>query len=394
MKFRVSALSREQKLHTLVVDAGDEAGARAAAAAQGLQALRVSRAMGLPWRQRGSSFSVLLFSQELLSLLDAGLSLHESLEALAEKAPSAEARVVLEAMLAKLSEGMRFSDAVALRPDLFSPLYVGTLKAAERTGDLARAMQRFVDYQSRVDQLRSQIIGACIYPAILLSVGMLVMFFLLGYVVPSFASVYRDSGREMPTTSRWLMAWGEMVSQHGSWVVAGAAAVVGLIAAVLWRAKGPGGWTDLFKRLPVVGEQARLLELSRLYLTLGMLLEGGIAILQALEMATHAMSAPLRRQVLAARADVADGQPMSHAFEAHQLATPVAQRMLRVGERSGQLGLMLTRAALFHETESARFIERFSKSFEPVLMAAIGIVIGAIVVMLYMPIFDLAGSIQ
>jgi len=162
----------------------------------------------------------------------------------------------------------------------------------------------------------------------------------------------------------------------------------------VWRLKGTGGWVELFKRLPVVGGQARLLELSRLYLTLGMLLEGGIAILQSLEMATHAMSAPLRRAVLAARADVADGQPLSQALEAHGLATPVAQRMLRVGERSGQLGLMLTRAALFHETESARFIERFSKSFEPVLMAAIGIVIGAIVVMLYMPIFDLAGSIQ
>lgn len=395
MKYEVRALSRDHRLQTLAIDAMDEAAARLQVTGQGYKPLRVTPLGSVrSWRRRGTPFSVVLFSQELLSLLDAGLSLQESLEALAEKSATPESRAVLDGLLHKLREGLRLSDAVALRPDLFTPLYMGTLKAAERTGDLSRALQRFIDYQSRVDQVRSQIIGACIYPAILFTVGGAVALFLLGYVVPSFAAVYRDSGREMPFFSRLLMQWGDLVGQHGGWVAAGLLGLAALVAVGVRKLKGRGGWVELFKRMPGIAEQARNIELSRLYLTLGMLLEGGIAILQALEMVTDAVSAPTRRKVLAARAEVAGGRPLSQAFDAHGLATPVALRMLRVGERSGQLGGMLTRAALFHEGESARFIDRFSKTFEPALMAAIGIVIGAIVVLLYMPIFDLAGSIQ
>jgi general secretion pathway protein F len=162
-----------------------------------------------------------------------------------------------------------------------------------------------------------------------------------------------------------------------------------LIVRAWWRS---GRLMGELSRVPVLGERIRVARLSQLYLTLGMLLEGGIPIIAALEMLRASSPAALARSLEAASSAVSAGGSVSQSFEAQGLATPIALRMLRVGERSGRLGAMLTRAALFHEAQTARWIERFSRLFEPLLMALIGTLVGAIVILLYMPIFDLAGS--
>ncbi|HEX5127698.1 MAG TPA: type II secretion system F family protein, partial [Rhodocyclaceae bacterium] len=191
-----------------------------------------------------------------------------------------------------------------------------------------------------------------------------------------------------------LLTMGDFLGAHLIPVVGVAGA--GLVAIVwsLRRISREGRWGQLAGRIPGIAERARIIELSRLYLTLGMLLEGGITIVSALDMVGGTVSPASRQKLFAARGEIANGEPASRAFELHGLSTPITLRMLRVGERSGQLGSMLTRSALFYEGESARWIDQFSKVFEPALMAAIGIVVGLIVVLLYMPIFDLAGSLQ
>ena len=166
------------------------------------------------------------------------------------------------------------------------------------------------------------------------------------------------------------------------------------LAYWLRRFIGSGRWILFLTRLPGIGERVRVIELSRLYLTTGMLLEGGIPIVAALALVGNTVSPQPREARRLARAMISDGGTLSHAFDSSGLATPVALRLLRVGERSGQMGAMLTRSAMFYEGESARWIERFAKVFEPLLMVAIGLLVGLIVVLLYMPIFDLAGSLQ
>lgn len=393
MRFAVRALLPDHRVETRVVDAADEPAARRLVADGGARALHVAQARA-PRAKRTPAFSLVLFSQELQSLLDAGLSLAEAFEALADRAAAGPARDLLDGLLRRLQEGHALSDAVGAHPALFPPLYVGTLKAAERTGDLPAALGRFIDYQQRVDQLRGKLVGACIYPAILLVVGGLVTLFLLGHVVPSFAAVYQDSGRDMPLLSRWLMAWGGFAATHAGAVAATTAAFVAAVAWVVHRAVRGGGLTALLRRLPGVGPQVAAMELSRLYLTLGMLLGGGIPIRTALGMAAATLSPDARARLAAAGESIGGGDAVSAAFERQALVTPVALRLLRVGERTGRLGEMLERAARFHESESARWIDRFTKAFEPALMAAIGLVIGGIVVLLYLPIFDLAGSLQ
>lgn len=394
MQFEVRALTPDNRLQTMLIEAADQLAARKSVEDLRFKVINIKSRSGLRGNSRRGNFSLILFSQEILALLDAGLSLVESLEGLIEKESSPVARAVMDALIARIREGSKLSDAVAMQPEHFPPLFVGIVRAAERTSDLPQALRRFIDYQTRVDMVRGKIISATIYPSVLFTVGGLVGLFLMTYVVPRFAVVYKDSGRDMPWMSRLLLTWGDFLGQHTLFV---AASAVGALFFAVWyirRNSRLGRWAQIAKKIPGIGERARILELSRLYLTLGMLLEGGIPIVTALDMIGTSVSLETRLKLEMARAEISNGEPVSYAFELHNLSTPIALRMLRVGERSGQLGTMLTRSAQFYEGESARWIERFSKVFEPALMALIGVVIGVIIVLLYMPIFDLAGSLQ
>lgn len=394
MRFEIRALSANNTLRILVIDASDATAARSAVEAQRLGVVSIKRIQGGRVGLKQGAFPLILFSQEIVALLEAGLSLVEALEGLLEKESSPVSRSILEGIVARVREGSRLSDAMELQEGYFPPLFVGIVRAAERTSGLPQALRRYIDYQTRLDAVRSKIVSASIYPAVLVVVGGLVCLFLMTVVVPRFAAVYKDSGRDMPWMSRLLMSWGELLSQHTTIAALGALSLLGATAWYIRRLTRDGRWILLAKRIPGIGERARIMELSRLYLTLGMLLEGGIPIVTSLDMVVSSVSPETRRKLAMARGDVANGEQLSATFERHDLATPIALRMLRVGERTGRLGDMLVRSAQFYEGESARWIEHFSKVFEPVLMAAIGAVIGGVVVLLYMPIFDLAGSLQ
>lgn len=394
MQFAVRTLAPDMSIANIVVDAADALDARRQVEARGLFVSSIEPAGGARARQRGGKLSLVLFSQELLALLKAGLGIVEGLEALLEKEATPAARSVLERLLAGLREGKRFSAVLASQPELFPPLYVGIVRAAEGTSDLPRALARYIDYQQRIDTVRAKIVSASIYPVILLMVGGGVSAFLIGYVVPKFAQVYHGAGRNLPWMSQLLLDWGQFAAAHGGAI--GLAALL-LVSGALFgvrRLLQTGGMARLLARLPGIGERARIYELSRLYLTLGMLTEGGITIVNAIETVQPMVSGTVRKGLVAARAAVESGQPLSSAFEANGLTTPISLRMLRVGERTGEMGPMLTQSAAFYDGEIGRWIDRFTRTFEPLLMAAIGLVVGAIVVLLYMPIFDLAGDMS
>lgn len=392
MQFAVRTLAPDLSIASVVIDALDEADARRQIESRGLYVSAVEPAGGAArlQRGRGGKLSIVLFSQELLALLNAGLGIVEGLEALLEKEANPASRVVLERLLAGLREGKRFSSVLAAQPLLFPPLYVGIVRAAEGTSDLPRALSRYIDYQQRIDTVRAKIVSASIYPVILLCVGGGVSAFLIGYVVPRFAEVYQGAGRNLPWMSQLLLEWGQFASSHGMAILLCAVALIALLVSGVRRMLRTGG----VARLPGIGERARIYELSRLYLTLGMLTEGGITIVNAIDTVQSMVSPTLRQSLAHARAAIESGRPLSDAFEAHGLTTPISLRMLRVGERTGDMGPMLTQSAAFYDGEISRWIDRFTRTFEPLLMAAIGLVVGAIVVLLYMPIFDLAGDMS
>jgi len=216
------------------------------------------------------------------------------------------------------------------------------------------------------------------------------------YVVPRFSSIYADVGQDhLPLLSRWLMQWGILINEH--LLSLGAMLIVGIGGCIYALSRKPlQAWLiQQFWKLPRVGEYLRTYQLAQFVRTLSMLLSGGIPLVRALDMTSDLLPQPaLSKGLIAARQAISEGQSVSDAFAAHGLATSVGIRLLVSGERSGDLAQVMGRIAGFYDAEVARAVAWFSRLFEPVLMIVIGLSIGAIIVLMYMPIFELAGSIQ
>jgi general secretion pathway protein F len=396
MQFNVHALDAQQQVIALSLEAGSEADARGMAEGRGLTVFSIEgkRSLALPRLNRAGGFKTSLFSVELLSLLEAGLNLVEALQTLAEKDVAGERQQVLGGLVASIHRGEPFSKAVAAFPEHFSPLYVATIKASERTGNVKEALSRYIAYHDELDKVKKKVVSASIYPAILVIVGTLVLGFLMFYVVPRFAQVYEDMSHTLPFFSRLLLSFGSFIGRHGYFLFSVFILGVGSVAWALSRPNVRSAVMQRIWRLPALGERMKTYQLARLYRTAGMLMRAGIPAVRALEMVQDLLASHLRPQLARARSLIEQGHPMSAALGTAGLATPVAARMMIVGERSGDMGRMLGEIARFHDDEVARFIDWFTRAFEPVLMAVLGVAIGLIVVLMYMPIFELAGNIK
>ena len=212
MRYRVKAIGSDARVVDTELDAPSEGEARALAIARGLVVLSLTRAGRVGGGR--ARFPLLLFNQELLALLRAGIPLAEAVAALSEKETRAPVRSVLSDIVAALREGQPLSRALERAPQAFPDLYVAMIRAAERTSDLERALERYVAYQQQVDTLRGKLVSAAIYPALLVGVGGLVVMFLLGYVVPRFSHIYEDVGNDLPWLSQVLLDWGRLVEAH------------------------------------------------------------------------------------------------------------------------------------------------------------------------------------
>lgn len=398
MQFQIKAVGGAATIVNLVLEAASQDAARQAAEHQGLRVLALSpvrrlSALGLPsLRQR--DFPLVLFSQELATLVNAGLSLINALESLAEKEQDAAIRKPLADIVRLLYEGKAFSQALAQFPAIFPDLYVALVQSGEKTGALSDSLARYVAYRTRIDLLKQKMIGASVYPLLLLLVGSGVLLFLLGYVVPRFSAVFGDMGTRLPWMSRALLALGRAIHDHMG-PIALAAALSAVAAALLWQV--PAVREALGRMLgavPAVRERVFLYQVTRLYRSLGILLQSGIPIVTAIGMARALVGAGMRTRLDHAAQRIREGQPLSQALEQHQLSTPVALRLLHAGEQAGNLGAMMERTADFYDEEMGRWIGWFVRLFEPLLMVFVGVVVGVVVVLMYIPIFELAGSIR
>ena len=395
MKYLVKTLQADTGVGTMAVEAASPIDAERQAKAQGHAVLSVGRAPLLSRLQSRNSnrFPLLLFSQELLSLLDSGITIVEGLETLAEKESRPAVRAVLLTMLVSLREGRTFSATLENAPEAFPALYVATVRASERTSSLSEALGRYVAYATQLETLRGRLVSAAIYPVLLIAVSSLVILFLMGYVIPRFSHIYEDMGSNLPFMSRVLLQLGLAVEQYWP-LMLGTVVALG-VGVASGGGRLAGQWlTGLLWRVPAVGERMRVFQLARLYRTLGMLLRGGVAIVPALDMVAGLLSAALRERLAIATRSIREGGSASHSFESGGLTTAVALRMLRVGERAGNMGEMMERIAAFHDEEMARWAEWATRLLGPLLMLVMGLVIGFIVVLMYLPIFQLAESIR
>lgn len=391
MFFKVKALNGTEMVSIDIV-ANNEREAFAQTKARGLVPLSAKSKKPSLYQPKQQQLSVSLFTVELLALLQAGLNLVEAIEALAEK--DQQPQQELTQMLNAMYQGQTFSAALEQLPKVFPILLIATIKASEKTGDLQEALSRYIAYQQQIDQLKKKVISASIYPLLLMFVGSLVILFLLGFVVPKFSMIYEDSSNQLPYLSQLLLMWGKFLAQHGEASFIGLVIISLSFLFLISQASVRAYCFSKLWQIPAIGHQLKIYQLSRFFRTLGMLLKGGSPILAALRSASGLLDKSLLNGMKNAELSISEGKPISEAMTQAGLTTPIATRMLLVGERGGNIDEMMTRIATFYDDELARWLDWFTRLFEPILMLLIGLVIGVVVLLLYMPIFELAGNIQ
>ena len=396
MRFQLKARRKGGGIVEAALEAQSQAEAMLMARAQGLRVLSITSQhdwFAAP-RRREQPFPLLLFARELVTLLRAGLPLIDTIETLADKEQQLQHKKVLDRIARALHEGQSFSQALGLVPSAFPDLFIALVRSSERTGELAETLCRYIAYHVQIDQVKKKVASASIYPALLLTVGTAVMLFLLGYVVPKFSLVYEGIGHKLPWLSQMLMLWGRFLAAHQATLAMVAGTAIALFVLCIRQPAVRARLGRLLARLPAVRERLFLYQLARFYRSLGMTLRGGIPILASLDMVQGLLTGDMRERLQQVSARVSEGYPLSRALQDSGLTKPVALKLLRAAERSGKLGEMLEQAADYYDEEMARWVDGFIKLFEPILMTVIGVLIGLIVTMMYLPIFELASSIE
>ena len=393
--FEVVAVSPQGSLLTERLRASDATKASEQLQLRGLRVLSCREIRTSTWQGfRHRRLDVGLFTDELAALLDAGLGMVDTLRTLAQKERDSYGRLALEAVTRDVIEGLPLSQALANRTGVFPTLLVASVSASEQTGDLVSALRRFSTHLESMRMLRGKLVGAAIYPALLLAVGSLVVIFLLGVVVPRFAVLLEGASKKLPLASQLLLGWGKSVAAHPVMFLGGFVTVVMLLVYGLIRAARSGWQIPGLQRAWLIGPLVRLFRHAQFYRTCAMLVQGGIPVLRAFEMARQLLSLEDQLALDGARRQIAEGRPIGPSLAQAQIADTVSLRMLEVAQRTGRLADVLARIATFQEAALNRAIDLTARLVEPALMIFIGLVIGAIVVLMYMPIFDLATSLN
>jgi general secretion pathway protein F len=392
MQYQLRVIRDGEHPLNIKLDAADQVDARVQAEKKGFTVLNI-RASYNALLRRKNQFPLILFCQEFRVLIEAGLSINDVLETLIEKEPNANNKSTIQQLLTGISEGKTLSKAMADNAGAFPSLLVATVSAAESTGDLPEALTRYSQYLENIDVLKKRVVSASVYPAIVLGFGILVLLFLLAFVIPKFTRIYETQVKEISTSTEILLAVGNFSQQYGLFLLIGFVALLIFGTFLLTRASERTKIVALLWKLPYLGKKIRIYHLARFYRTFSMLIKSGIPVTNGLAMVQNLLGVGLHENLQQAKRLINEGKHFSDAFFTSNLTTPVAMRLFRVGEKTGTLAQMLERAATFHEEEMTRWIDHFTKIFEPTLMALIGVLIGGIVLMMYLPIFELASGL-
>ena len=350
---------------------------------------------GLPFRlPRRSSISMrefLVFNQELATLLRAGMPLVQSLELLKRRVTAPTFRSVLEDVHERVRGGMALSDAFAAHGSLFPSIYTASLVAGERSGNLDSVLRRFVEYTKVIATVKRKTISALVYPAILISLAIILVSIIVLKVVPAFSDFYASFGADLPLVTRIIVAVSDFVRGQFLLLVVSIAAIAGLFVAWLQRPGQKARFDRILLSVPVVGEIAAKFATSQMARTLATLLGGGLPLVNALDIASKSVGNQfIARELDIVGARVREGVSFSSALEARHVFPEVAVKMAEVGESTGALQDMLNTVADFYDEEISTNMERFVTLVEPVLLVIMGIVIAGLLLALYMPLFQLS----
>jgi type IV pilus assembly protein PilC len=335
----------------------------------------------------------LFFNQEFSALLRAGLPILASLDILIDRRKNQVFKKALVDIRERVKSGEALSDAFAAQGDLFPKLYAASLASGERSGELPGVLKRYISYTRSIMTIQKKVVGALIYPAILVCVSVVIVVIMLFKVIPTFAALFKDLGTTLPWMTEVLV--NTSVFLQSMWQPILAVAVGGAVAFAVWKRSPSGriGFDRLKMRIPLVGPVIRDYAQNRFTRTLSTLLAGGIPLVTSLELAARAVgNYVLEKELMGATVRVREGQPLWESLERTGYIGEMAVEMVKVGESTGALVEMLDNASEFSEEEIDYKLTKMVTMIEPLMLVFMAVIVTGMILAIYMPLFQAVGS--
>ena len=358
-------------------------------------ALSLAGEINIPGRRRKLDLDkFLIFNQQFVTLIRAGLPILKALDLLADRLTDPKLKPYIDAVREEVRKGTLLSEAFRLQ-GIFPKIYVTSVMAGEKSGSLTEVLERFITYQKLALAVRKKVLVSLMYPSVLIVLVILLMIFLVTYVVPSFATLYSSMSAQLPTITVYLITIGTAAR---SYVLAWAAGIAAIAAAFyFWsRSEGAQERLDYLKiKTPLFGDIWIKYQVAQFSRVLSTLLTGGIPLLQGLETAGDSLGTPLLRKTLEkAGKSVREGQTLSSSLASTGIFPPLSIDMMEVGESTGALAAMLNSVAEFYEDDVNTKMTAVLSLIEPAIMIFMGIFVAFVLIALYLPIFSLADTIR
>jgi type IV pilus assembly protein PilC len=348
-------------------------------------------------RQSIKGKTLMIFTRQLATLIDAGLPLLRSLTVLAKQ----EKDVVLRSTIAQLAEsvqgGSTFSDSLSVHPKIFNKLYVNMVKAGELGGVLELVLLRLAEFQEKAQKIKNKVVSAMFYPLIVLFIAIVILAFLLVFIVPKFQAIFADmlNGKPLPALTQFVIGASDLVKNNILLLIGAGIVIVVAYKLIARTAKGIVAIDTIKLRAPLFGDLTRKSAISRFSRTLGTLVTSGVPILQALTITRETAGNVIISDAITKVHDaVKEGESIVAPLEASGVFPPMVISMIDVGEETGQLPEMLLKVADVYDDEVDNAVQGLTSLLEPIMIVFLAVVVGTIVVALFLPLISIISGLQ
>jgi len=401
MKFAWEGTTREGQLRKGVVDAANKAEAEAKLRQSGITATSVKRSLGsieirLPRLGGVKTKTLVVFTRQLSTMIDAGLPLVQCLDILASQEPDRDFQEVIYGVKAQVEQGSTLAESVKKYPKVFDTLFVSLVAAGEVGGILDTILNRLAQYVEKSMKTKQKVASALKYPAFVLIAAGGIMVVMLWKVIPSFAGMFQSVGnRELPAMTQFVVNMSNTFIDRLPWITLISIALV--VAFIMFkRSKFGGRFLDLMLlKLPVFGTLVRKAAIARFTRTLGTLVSAGVPILDGLDVvANSAGNKIIEEGVMYVRSKVAEGKNIAGPLEETKIFPKMVVQMIGVGEQTGAMDVMLSKIADFYDDEVDASVDAITSLIEPMMMIVIGGMVGFVLIAMYLPIFGMADNLS
>jgi type IV pilus assembly protein PilC len=380
------------------VEAATEQAAIAALLNRNLLVVSIQEKMSRKGRTLGGSVALadlVMFTRQLATMVDAGIAIVQTLQALTEQASSKILRDVLRDVCSRVESGESFSEALQRHPKVFNRLYISMVAAGEKGGLLAEILSRLATYLENMEHIRKKVKTALMYPTAVTVVAICITTFLLVKVVPTFRDIYSGFGAQLPGPTQFMIDLSDLVKKYLLLFIIGAGALAWGWFYFIKTAAGREFWDGYRIKLPVFGSIAHKICLARFSRTLASLVRSGVPILEVLQIVSQTVgNVIMEKAIKTAAGDIERGEGISAALGKHPVFPSMVMRMMSAGEQTGNIDTMLEKVSDFLDEEIESSLSGLMSLIEPLLICFLGIVIGGMVICMFLPIFNLANIVS